>query len=147
VGNRWKQADKLLAIVKKSPAEHHITFGGYREDVPRLLKSCYLGMIASTGWDSYPMSAVEMAATRLPLIVSDLPGLREAISEETGFLFPVGNPQIAADIILRLIDNPQLREEMGRAARARVLQSQTVEHQVFGLEKVVRAVAGKVLSR
>jgi len=144
VGNRWDQEKRLARIVENTIAEKHVTFGGYREDVPDLLKSCYAGMIASTGWDSYPMSAVEMAASGLPLIVSDLPGLREAITPETGFLFPIGDHQRAAGLIVQLLDNPQLQKKMGHAARARVQRGQTVEHQVAGLEEVVRSVSGDI---
>ncbi len=145
VGNRWQQAEKLLECVRHTEAEKFITFGGYREDVPRLLKSCCLGMIASTGWDSYPMSAVEMASVGLPIILSDLPGLREAITPQTGFRFPVGDFRVAAQNILTLIENPALRNEMGAAARRIVLSTQTVEHQAIALGGIVRRVAGAVL--
>jgi glycosyltransferase involved in cell wall biosynthesis len=144
VGNRWGQEKRLAEIVRNTIADGHITFGGYRNDVPRILASCYIGMIASTGWDSYPMSAVEMAASGMPIIVSDLPGLRETITKDTGFLFQAGNHQAAADIVTQLLDDSLLRENMGSAARSRVLRYQTVEHQVIGLEMVVRAVAGDV---
>ena len=145
VGNRWDQEKRLLRIVENSTAADHVTFGGYRSDVPQILKSCYLGMIASTGWDSYPMSAVEMAATGMPVIVSDLPGLREVITEDTGFHFPVGNYLLAADRAAQLLDDQTLRARMGRAARNRVLQGQTIEHQIAGLELVIRSVAGDLL--
>lgn len=148
VGNRWGQEKPLIEIVKNTPAAEHISFGGYRSDVPQLLKSCYMGMIASTGWDSYPMSSVEMAATALPIIVSDIPGLRETITiNETGFLFPAGNHIAAADIIVRLLDDSGLQIKMGAFARNRVLQYQTTEHQVIRLENTVRAIAFNVLSK
>lgn len=142
VGNRWGQEKPLLEIVANTPAEKHISFGGYRSDVPKLLKSCYMGMIASTGWDSYPMSAVEMAATELPVIVSDLPGLREAITNnETGFLFPVGDYITASDKIIKLLDNEELKKKIGSAARNRVIQHQTIAHQAAGLENIIRQIA------
>ncbi|MBU1193714.1 MAG: glycosyltransferase family 4 protein [Proteobacteria bacterium] len=141
VGNRWDQAEKLMEVAKNTEAEKHITFGGYRDDVPKLLRSCYAGIIASTGWDSYPMSAVEMAATGLPVMVSDLPGLREAVTPDTGLHFPPGDYLTAADHIQKLLDCPNERETMGKAARKAVLASQTVEHQAKSLETIIRRYA------
>lgn len=141
VGNRWGQEKELINLVNNTDAENHITFGGYREDVPKILKSCYAGMIASNEWDSYPMSAIEMAATELPVLVSDIPGLREVVSTRTGFLFPVNDHEAASKIIIKLLRNPELKIEMGKAARNQVSNYQTVKHQIHGMEKVVRTVA------
>ena len=98
-------------------------------------------MIASNEWDSYPMSAIEMAATELPVLVSDIPGLREVVSTRTGFLFPVNDHEAASKIIIKLLRNPELKIEMGKAARNQVSNYQTVKHQIHGTEKVVRTVA------
>lgn len=145
LGNRDGQEKNFLPLYEGSPAEDFITFGGYRTDVPRLLKSCSIGMIASTVWDSFPMSSIEMAATGLPLVVSDLDGLREAVTPETGFLYPVGNHEAAAACLLRLLDDDLLRQRMGSAGRQRVLESFSVSQQISGMEAVVRQVAGHLL--
>jgi glycosyltransferase involved in cell wall biosynthesis len=87
------------------------------------------------------MSAVEMAATELPIVVSDLPGLREAITPDTGLLFPPGVYLAAANHIQKLLDYPNLKVTMGKAARRAVLTSQTVEHQARSLEKIIRKIS------
>jgi glycosyltransferase involved in cell wall biosynthesis len=63
------------AFEQRLQGEHaaHVTFGGYRDDIPVLHRGCYAGLIGSTGWDSLTCSALEMAASGLPLLVSDLP--------------------------------------------------------------------------
>jgi glycosyltransferase involved in cell wall biosynthesis len=98
-------------------------------------------MIASTGWDSFPMSSVEMAATELPLVISDLPGLRDAVTPDTGFLFPVGDHVTAAERICRLLDDERLRRQMGRMGRQRAIREFSVDQQIAGLVAVVRSVA------
>lgn len=145
LGNRQGQEERYLPQLHGTSAEAHVTFGGYRTDIPDLLRSCYAGLIPSTGWDSFPMSSVEIAATELPLVVSDLDGLKEAISSETGFHFAVGDHQEAAKHILNLIDNEPLKERLGRAGRQRVLQEFSVDSQVAGIEKIVRSVASATL--
>ncbi|MGQ9424682.1 glycosyltransferase family 4 protein [Gilvimarinus sp. F26214L] len=145
LGNRDGQEKHFLPLYQGTAAEQHITFGGYRHDVPQLLKSCTLGMIASTEWDSFPMSSIEMAATGLPLVVSDLPGLREAVTPETGFLYPVGDHESAGAQLRTLLDDEVLRVRMGRAARHRAVTEFSVEQQMLGMEAVVRQVAGHLL--
>lgn len=144
VGNRWNQAEKLISNIKNVKTKNYITFGGYCDDVPFLLKSCSLGIIASSGWDSYPMSAVEMASSGLPLIVSDIPGLRECVFVDTGLLFPANDYITAASKIVYLVDNPHIRHNMGKAARDHVLRFQTIEHQIINLELIVQQFANKI---
>jgi glycosyltransferase involved in cell wall biosynthesis len=141
LGNRDGEERAFLPIYRGTAAEGHITFGGYRHDVPELLRSCSIGMIASTGWDSFPMSSVEMAATELPLVISDLPGLRDAVTPDTGFLFPVGDHVTAAERICRLLDDERLRQQMGRMGRQRAIHDFSVDQQVAGLVAAVRSVA------
>jgi len=142
LGNKPGQEERFSPLYKGTTAEPHVTFGGYRGDVPQLLKSCSIGMIASTGWDSFPMSSAEMAATGLPLLISDLPGLRDAVTPETGLLFPVGDHKAAAAQIELLLDNENQRREMGMKGRQRVLETFSNSQQISGMEQIVRSVAG-----
>ena len=139
MGNRGDEADVFNPLYRGTPAEGHITFGGYRRDVPELLRSGYVGAIASTGWDSFTVSSLEMAATGLPLLVSALPGLDETVEEgRTGYTFPVGDHVALADRIERLLRDPALRDAMSRASRARVLERFTTDHQVGALVATFR---------
>ncbi|MBN1600318.1 MAG: glycosyltransferase family 4 protein [Chitinispirillaceae bacterium] len=146
LGNKNGEEKVYYPLFKGTPAEKYIVFGGYRKDVPEILKSSHIGMIASTGWDSFPMSSIEMAATGLPLVVSDLPGLQEAVSNDTGFLFETGNPVAAAQKLEQLLDNEPLRVQMGLAGRSRAVKLFSVEQQINGIEAVIRSVTGKTLN-
>jgi len=145
LGNKHGEEQRFVDMFKGSEAENYITFGGYRTDLPNILKSCSVGFIASTGWDSFPMSSVEMAATELPLLVSDLEGLREAISAETGFLYTSGDHLAAAEKLSELLDNPEQRKTMGAAGRKRAIERFSVESQISGIESVVRRIAAPIL--
>ncbi|MGQ9425167.1 glycosyltransferase family 4 protein [Gilvimarinus sp. F26214L] len=146
VGNKEGEEKHFEPLYKDSKAAAHITFGGYRSDIPHILKSCTVGYIASTVWDSFPMSSIEMAATGLPLVVSDLDGLREVISPETGFLYPPGNHRDAADRIHTLLVDKDLRARMSRKARQRAVREFAVDQQVSGLEAIIRKVAAQNLT-
>ncbi len=140
-GNRNGEEKRFLPLYEGTRAEGHLTFGGYRDDLPRVFGSADIGCIASTGWDSFTMSSVEMAASGLPLVVSSLQGLRETIEEgRTGVSFPPGDHVALADRLEALLDDAPLRRRMGAAARERMAAGHTVARQVESIADTIRAV-------
>lgn len=133
LGNRDGEAEQFQA-------PGNVTFGGYQQDIPALLSGCYAGCIPSTGWDSYPMSSLEMQACGLPVIVSDLQGCPETVNRNTGIVVPAGNHRVLADAIRELVDSPAMRERMSLAARERIERSLTVRHQVDALAQALWSV-------
>jgi glycosyltransferase involved in cell wall biosynthesis len=103
------------------------------------MPGCYAGIIASTGWDSFPRSSLEMSAAGLPLLVSDLIGLNETVEEgATGLLFSPGNHDELADKIEYLLTNPEQRDTFSRNAVCRVRQGFTLEIQKQKFLEVIR---------
>ena len=87
------------------------------------------------------MSSLEIAASGLPLLVSNLQGLTETIEEgETGFLFTPGNHIELAKRIISLLDDEPLRNECGERARARIEAAYSRQHQVNNLVQVVQRI-------
>jgi glycosyltransferase involved in cell wall biosynthesis len=125
-GNKDGNEAPHRARLAGSKAEAHVTFAGYRSDLPRLMKSSYLGCIASTGWDSFPRTSLEMQAYGLPILVSDLPGIRETVEHGvTGYRVETGNPLALADEVARLLDDRDLRDSLSLAAVKRIARSFT----------------------
>jgi glycosyltransferase involved in cell wall biosynthesis len=142
LGNKNGEERDFDPLYKDSVAKDYITFGGYRDDIAALQASSHIAVIASTGWDSHTMTSLEVAASGLPLLVSDIPGLREVVTEETGGRFTAGDHVELAKQLIRLADDEGLRESMGRAGRARILAGFTVDHQVGALKAVLEKVHG-----
>jgi glycosyltransferase involved in cell wall biosynthesis len=139
LGNRAGEAEAFQTIPRGN-----VTFGGYQDDIPGLLSGCYAGCIPSTGWDSYPMSSLEMQACGLPVIVSDLQGCPETVDTDTGIVVRAGSYVALWEAIVDLVNDPARRERMSIAARARIEQSLTTSHQVANL---VRALSTPARSR
>lgn len=137
-GNRPKEESVFQHLYKATPAEDHITFGGYRNDIPELMAGCYAAVIASTGWDSFPRSSLEMAAAGLPLIVSDIAGLNETIEDkQTGLLFTSGNHVDLADKLEFLADNTETRNAYSEKGKTRVKNNFTLEIQKNNLIRTI----------
>ncbi|MEJ2609714.1 MAG: glycosyltransferase family 4 protein [Candidatus Thiodiazotropha sp.] len=138
-GNKEGETAWLEDRFKGTKASEFITFGGYRTDLPSIMPQCYLGVIASNGWDSFPRSAIEMQSCGLPLIASNFQGLVETIENEvTGMLFESGSHMDLGDKIEAFINDVSMRNKMSDNARKRVEGGYTLEVQLRGLVGVVR---------
>lgn len=86
--------------------------------------TCYAGVIASTGWDSLTMSAIEMSASGLPLLVSNLQGLKETVEDgESGYIFSAGHHFDLINKLTMLINDKSLHEKMSTDSRNRAIET------------------------
>jgi glycosyltransferase involved in cell wall biosynthesis/ribosomal protein S18 acetylase RimI-like enzyme len=100
-------------------AKDHVVFAGWREDVRDLM--ALMDVFVLPSWrEGLPRSAIEAAATGLPLVLTDIRGCREVARDGIeGFLVPVRDPVRLAGSISELLADEALRTRMGIAARAR----------------------------
>ncbi len=76
-------------------------------------------------------AALEAMSCGLPVVSTDCGGMREAITDGVeGFIVPVRDPDAMAMALGKLVEDPQLRKQMGLAARERVIRYFTLENQV-----------------
>jgi glycosyltransferase involved in cell wall biosynthesis len=100
-----------------------------QENLPRVYAACDLFVLPSVSrLEAFGIVALEAMATGKPVVVADIPGVREVIEDGVeGLLTDPVNPQDLADKIRRLVEDPALRQEMGRRGREKVLASFTTE--------------------
>jgi len=102
--------------------------------VPNFLQKVDFGVVPSIYPDPFPLAALEIMASGLPVVAYDTGGLREAIVDgKTGFLVENNRPEKLAEKILFLIKDPEIREKMGKAARDRVVNTFSWEGHISGL--------------
>lgn len=105
--------------VRERGVAGRVTLLGERHDVPELLESADIFVLASRS-EGAPLSVLEAMAAGLPVVASDVGGVAELVADgETGLLVPAGDAAALAGALARLLDDPGLRRRMGAAARAR----------------------------
>lgn len=92
-------------------------FLGTRTDIPRLISASYIGL-QSSRWEGFGLTALEMMAGGLPVVASDIEGLREVVGN-AGLLFQPGDPIELAARINALISDSTLKSEVIDQCRKR----------------------------
>jgi glycosyltransferase involved in cell wall biosynthesis len=96
-----------------------VRFLGQRDDVPALLAAADIYCQPNTEPEPFGLSYVEALAAGLPVIASDLGGVREIITRETGILVQPGDSDQVAAALRRLIEDPSERGRLGGNGPAR----------------------------
>ncbi len=104
----------LKEEVKRLNLGRHVSFLGYRFDIPELMNTLDLYCLPSR-FEGMPFSLLEAMAAGVPVVATDVSGTREIIKEgETGLLVPAEDPEALAGAILHLMEDGDLREGIAR---------------------------------
>ncbi|MGQ9922246.1 MAG: glycosyltransferase family 4 protein, partial [Desulfobacca sp.] len=80
-------------------------------------------LVLPTRREGFPNTPLEAAAMQLPVVATNVDGCVEAVADGvTGLLVPPRDGAALAAAISTLLADPQLRQDMGRRGRERVLQ-------------------------
>jgi glycosyltransferase involved in cell wall biosynthesis len=98
-------------------------FVGWQDDLPAWYSAMDLFVLPSHR-EGIPRACMEAAAMELPVVASDIRGIREVVEHQrTGLLVAVRNPAALRDAIERLAANRAEAAEMGRQGRRHILEN------------------------
>lgn len=121
--------------LRQAGCEASVTFAGYMEDVAPAYLKAGLFILASRR-EGMSNALLEAMSYGLPAVVTDIPGNTAVVQDgKNGLVVPVNNASAFAEAIVRLLDNPPLRRELGRRARQ-------IAEQQFNISKVVEQMTG-----
>lgn len=104
---------------------------GFRNDISKQYAAANIVCLPSYYGEGLPKTLIEAAACGRAVVTTDHPGCRDAIIPgQTGLLVSVRNAAVLADAIQDLIEDAELRRQMGKAGRA-------LAEDAFAIEKVV----------
>lgn len=119
---------KAEALVARLGLQQQVRFLGNVADLPQRLAATQV-FVLSTHWEGMPLALVEAMAAGCACIASDVVGARELLEDgRTGLLVAHADAVALASALGRLLQDAQLAERLGRAARAQALLTGGHEH-------------------
>jgi glycosyltransferase involved in cell wall biosynthesis len=136
VGRGSKMERVVVEPVRRMGLSHRVHFAGFLQgdDYAAALKSFDIGVLLAPGSDETCRAAREMMAMGLPMVVSDAGMLPEIVDHGTNGCVCSCTPGELAEAFRGLVQNGELRRQMGAAARSKALRE-------FSLRRQARAVA------
>ena len=78
--------------------------------------------------EGLPRTLIEASASRRPIVTTDVPGCNEIVRDHiNGFIVPPRNSKKLSEAILKLINDKDLRIQLGKNGRKIVQEEFTVE--------------------
>lgn len=112
--------DKLKTLIYKEQLQNRVHLLGIRSDVPQILKSSDV-IVMSSHREGLSLSNIEGMCSGNPFVASDVEGLRE-VTRGYGLLFPHGDSEALAKIVLRLCKNKTYADEIAARCKERAAQ-------------------------
>ncbi len=139
------------ALAKNKGIESRVTFTGSvtHEDLPRYYRLASFHLFPSTKRaEAFGLVALEAAASGIPSIASNLPGVRTVVLDgDTGLLVPPGDVDSLKKAILLFLEQVDLRERLGMSARKNAEQKYAWDPLIDRLERTYDSVLGQQSTR
>ena len=113
--------------LRDTHANGDVEWWGPRTDMPDILNQAHVVCLPSYR-EGLPKVLIEAAACGKPLVATDAPGCREIVRNgENGLLVRVRDGHSLAEAVLRLVEEPGLRQRLGRNGREMVEREFTLD--------------------
>jgi glycosyltransferase involved in cell wall biosynthesis len=130
--------DVLRALAQDLGVDERVRFAGDVEDVGGLLAASDVSVLSSP-YESCPNAVLESMAAGLPVVGTDIPGIRDALGDEQDeFLVPVGDVDALATALSRLCEDGALRTAVGARNAER-------QRAVYGRERMLEGTVRAIL--
>ena len=133
VGDGPLEAD-LKNEVEELGISTHVSFLGFRKDIPELMRLFDL-IVLSSLHESFSLVLAEAMACEKAVVATRVGGIPEVVEDGvTGLLVPPREPESLARSIVELLTDPPRRKAMGLAGKARVEERFSIETMVCSHE-------------
>lgn len=108
---------EVAARIRAAGLDDRVDLLGVRADAASLLVGAD-AYLSSSRWEGLPRTVLEAIAVEVPVVATDVGGIRDVIvPDQTGLLVPAGDPQALGDALARTLADPAAAAAL--AARAR----------------------------
>jgi len=137
-GRSEGRRERLEKLVHEYGIADSVRFAGDVEDVAGLLAASDVGVLSSPT-EGCPNAVLEYMAAGLPVVGSDIPGIRDVLGDSgTPLLVPPADPLALASALAAVCADPGLRKRVGAENGAR-------QRRLFSTERMLDDAVGAIL--
>jgi glycosyltransferase involved in cell wall biosynthesis len=118
-------------IVHSYNLDERIVLPGFDINIEKWL-ALFDAFILYSRWESRPFSCIEAMYSGLPVIVSDIPSLREMITDECGWIVPLDNQPALIQCLIEVAHQPEIAFKKGVIANKRIKEISDYDTMVKG---------------
>ena len=126
------QEKKLKKLVQDLKITNDTVFAGFipNNEVPKYYNMISIAAVTSKE-ESFGVSAVEAMACEIPIVVTNVGGLKEVvINNKTGLVVPPEDPTSIANAIEKLLLNKSLSKKLGNSGREHVIKNYSLDQSI-----------------
>jgi glycosyltransferase involved in cell wall biosynthesis len=132
--------DEVRALISQIGLEERVSILGSREDVGAILAQCDIGVISSVS-EGLPLALLEYGFASLAVVSTDVGQCREVlVGGEMGRVVPSGDSEKLGEAIAELLEDSNLREELGRKFQEHVQKNYSEDAFMKALAEVYETV-------
>ncbi len=115
----------LKEIVKREDIKD-VIFTGARRDVDKIMPAATVFILPSVS-EGFPITLLEAFASGLPAVATNVGGVAGLLTSEVGLIVEPGDSAALADALDQILEDNELRHEMGNAAREKAMKYATLD--------------------
>jgi len=137
IAGKGKMETELANLVSKNQLEEQFKFVGFVNDMKGFMKSIDIFVLTSI-WEGFGYVLVEAMASKVPIVAFAISSNPEIVEHNlTGYLVPAFDMKAMAEKVAQLMDDEQLRLNIGREGRKRVEKHFSFESSQQNFEKLL----------
>jgi L-malate glycosyltransferase len=138
----------VLERVSRSPLSERFHLLGHREDAAQITSACAVAVRGAFRREGIPQTIVEAMASGVPPVIADTGGARELVGPgDAGIIVRRRSARAIGEALLWLLEHPDQRRAMGRAASTRIGEQFRVDQAVDQHLDLYRALRAELASR
>jgi len=131
-----EEREKLQSLAENLGLHDSVAFLGYRDDARALLKTFDIFALSSL-WEGLPIVVLEAMEAGKPVVATAVDGVREVVEHgKTGLLVKTERPDLMADSVIKLINDPDLANRMGQRGRGRIKRFFSINRVINTVEQI-----------
>lgn len=127
--------NKLKELTERAGMKHNVKFMGYCKNVAELYPGFDLLILPSL-FEGFGLVVIEAMAANVPVIVSNIDGLREIVSPKEGILIKPGSTKEICNAIIKSHKKREYTTQLAKSAKRKVINQFNLNKKMIELQNI-----------